>query len=24
VLLNAKHKKNDQFRVPPVFGARDE
>lgn len=24
VLLNAKHKKGDQFRVPPVFGARDE
>jgi aspartyl-tRNA(Asn)/glutamyl-tRNA(Gln) amidotransferase subunit C len=24
VLQNARHKNQDQFRVPPVFGARDE
>ena len=24
VLQNAKHKKDNQFRVPPVFGVRDE
>ncbi len=24
VLQNARHKKQNQFQVPPVFGARDE
>jgi aspartyl-tRNA(Asn)/glutamyl-tRNA(Gln) amidotransferase subunit C len=24
VLQNAKHSRQDQFKVPPVFGARDE